>query len=86
MRDMSGRAAKDSEWLRNFNSSAAELIQEERIGGYIVQGFVLTEGIYEKLADQLGYEPTDILGYLIEIVEQEDGEEDFIIIKKEPLN
>jgi hypothetical protein len=50
----------------------------------------MTIGIYNKLADALGYDPTDLLGYVIEILQQteEEFEEegDMVMIKGHPLN
>ena len=59
-----------SVWLRNFKKSLGELIELNKKNGYIVKRVVMTVGIYDKLAEALQYEPTDILGYVIEIREQ----------------
>lgn len=87
---MSGSAVPASVWLKNFTKTAQVLIKEQKENGYTVQGFIFTIGIYDKLADALGYEPTDFLGYVIEILEQ--TEEDFqkegemVFIKGKPIN
>ena len=87
---MSGERAPESKWLYNFKKSAGELIAEQTAAGYKVQGFIMTIGIYNKLADALGYDPTDLFGYVIEILQQteEEFEEegDMVMIKGHPLN
>lgn len=87
---MSGEKRPDSQWLRNFTKSAGELIKEQTDAGYKVQGFIMTMGIYNRLSNALGYDPTDLLGYVIEILQQteEEFEEegDMVMIKGQPLN
>jgi hypothetical protein len=87
---MSGHKAPESKWLKNFTRSAGELIEEQTAAGYKIQGFIMTMGIYERLSQALGYDPTDLLGYVIEILEQteEEYEEegDMVLIKGQPLN
>lgn len=87
---MSGERRPDSEWLKNFTRSAGELIAEQTAAGYKIQGFIMTLGIYDKLSDALGYDPTDLLGYVIEILEQTEEEHEkegeMVLIKGQPLN
>lgn len=87
---MSGERRPDSEWLKNFTRSAGELIAEQTAAGYKIQGFIMTLGIYDKLSNALGYDPTDLLGYVIEILEQTEEEHEkegeMVLIKGQPLN
>jgi hypothetical protein len=87
---MSGEQRPDSKWLKNFTRSAGELIAEQTAAGYKIQGFIMTMGIYNKLSDALGYDPTDLLGYVIEILDQTEAEKeeegDMVLIKGQPLN
>jgi hypothetical protein len=87
---MSGHKVPESTWLRNFTKSAGELIEEQANAGYKVQGFIMTIGIYDRLSNALGYEPTDLLGYVIEILEQTEAEfekeGEMVFIKGQPLN
>lgn len=87
---MSGEKRADSQWLRNFTKSAGELVKQQTEAGYKVQGFIMTMGIYNRLSDALGYDPTDLLGYVIEILQQteEEHEEEgeLVMIKGHPLN
>lgn len=84
---MSGEKRPDSVWLRNFNKSAAELIREQSAWGYKVQGLLLTESVYERLSKELGYEPTDVLGYVIEIIDpSENIKGDVVLLKGQILN
>jgi len=78
-------------WLKNITDSVAMMIQEERDGGNLVQGIIMTENIYNKLAEAIGYPPVDWLGYVIEVVEtpedqDEEDAQDLIMIRGEPLN
>ncbi|NCX93098.1 MAG: hypothetical protein EBX40_00265 [Gammaproteobacteria bacterium] len=87
---MSAGRVPESQWLKNFTKSAGELIEEQTAAGYKVQGFIMTMGIYEKLSQALGYDPTDLLGYVIEILEQTEDEYEkegeMVLIKGQPLN
>lgn len=84
---MSGVKRPDSVWLRNFNKSAGDLIREQSSWGYKVQGLLVTESIYERLSKELGYEPTDILGYVIEIIDPSEGiKGDVVLLKGHILN
>lgn len=87
---MSGEKVPDSKWLKNFTKSAGVLVEEQIAAGYKVQGFIMTIGIYNRLSEALGYDPTDLLGYVIEILQQteEEYEEegDMVLIKGQPLN
>lgn len=84
---MSAVKRPDSAWLRNFNQSAAKLIQEQSAWGYKVQGLLVTESIYERLTKELGYEPTDILGYVIEIIDPAERiKGDVVLLKGHILN
>lgn len=84
---MSGVKKPDSTWLRNFNSSAGKLIREQSSWGYKVQGLLLTESVYERLSQELGYEPTDVLGYVIEIIDpSENIKGDVVLLKTQILN
>lgn len=67
------------------------MIQEEIDNGAIVQGIIMTQNIYEKLSQAIGYPPVDWLGYIIEVIEQpadqdDDEGQDLIMIKGELLN
>jgi len=71
---MSGVIATESTWLKNFTTTAHALVQDQKAEGYLVQGFIMTVGIYDKLSKAIGYEPNDFLGYVIEILEQTEEE------------
>jgi len=84
---MSGVRKPESVWLRNFNKSASDLIREQISWGYKVQGLLVTEGIYNRLTRELGYEPTDIFGYVIEIIDPSEGiKGDVVLLKGHILN
>jgi len=87
---MSGSIVPPSVWLKNFTRSAQELLKEQKEKGYTVQGFIFTIGIYDKMSEALGYEPTDFLGYVIEILEQTEEEfqkeGEMVLIKGKPIN
>jgi uncharacterized protein with GYD domain len=87
---VSGAKVPESVWLKNFTKSAGELVEEQTNAGYKVQGFLMTIGIYDRLSNALGYDPTDLLGYVIEILhqteEQYEEEGDMVMIKGHPLN
>lgn len=84
---MSAEKRPDSVWLRNFNQSASKLIQEQTAWGYKVQGLIVTESVYDRLTRELGYEPTDIFGYVIEIIDPSEGiKGDVVLIKGHILN
>jgi|694.fasta_scaffold02549_2 hypothetical protein len=84
---MSGEKRPDSAWLRNFQQSASKLIQEQTEYGYKVQGLIVTESVYDRLTVELGYEPTDIFGYVIEIIDPSEGiKGDVVLIKGHILN
>jgi len=87
---VSGAKVPESVWLKNFTRSAGELVEEQTRAGYKVQGFIMTIGIYNKLSDALGYDPTDLLGYVIEILQQSEEEHeeegDIVLIKGHPIN
>lgn len=80
----------NSVWLRNFNNALGEMIKEQKDNGYTVRSVLMTEAIYNKLSIKLGYNPTDILGYIIEIIEQNEEqrqeEGDIVMISGDPLN
>lgn len=79
-----------SEWLKNFTKTASDLVKDNQAQGYQVKGFIMTFGIFDKLTEALGYEPTDFLGYVIELLEQTEDqfrdEGDFVLIKGDALN
>ena len=78
-----------SVWYKNFSNAAQELIEEQRNEGYLVQGFIVTEGLYQKLTDALGYEPDNLLGYKLEILEQNESElaeeGDMMLVSGQPI-
>ena len=84
---MSGVKKPDSAWLKNFMRSANSLLADQSEHGYKVQGFLMTESVYDRLSNELGYEPTDVLGYVIEIIDpSEKIEGDVVMLKGQLLN
>jgi hypothetical protein len=87
---MNDRRVPESLWLRNFTKSTGKLIEQHIAQGYKVQGIIMTMGYYNKLSNALGYDPTDLLGYVIEILEQTEAdyeaEGDLLLIKGHVLN
>lgn len=77
-------------WLRNFKNSVTELIKVNRDTGYTVKGLVMTVGIYEKLTKAIGYEPTEFIGYTVEILDQTEAEfikeGEMVFVKGDALN
>ena len=87
---MSGKRAPESLWLKNFTKCAEQLINEQRDEGYLVNGLIMTIGLYNKLAEAYGYDPDNLLGYKIKILEQSqeelEEEGDLILVSGKPLN
>lgn len=78
---------KPSVWLNNFKVSLNKLINDEILVGKKVTGIIMSVKIYNKLSNELGYKPTDILGYVIEVIEEEaEGSEEIVMIKGFSIN
>lgn len=75
-------------WFYNFKGSIAELIDAHLQCGYTVKQIQVSERIYRKCCEALGYEPDNILGYNLAIVdfELENDSGDEVAIAGECLN
>lgn len=87
-------------WLYNFTCSVSQLILEEIDAGYSVKAVVISRSIFEKMTEITGYEPTQICGYVIELLpelevdpdaleyfdEQEDELRNYVGLKSFPVN
>lgn len=87
---MSGKEAPVSQWLKNFTASVSSLIEEQKSEGYQIKAIILTEGLHKKLCEAHGYEVSDMLGYVINILEQNEEElaeeGQMVLISGDPLN
>ena len=82
---------KDNQaWIKNFNATASKLVREQLKLGFHIQGIVMTENLYFQLSDCLGYPPRDLLGYVIEVLQQSEEEAeqegDMLYLKGHLLN
>lgn len=56
-------------WYNNFKNSVAELIAETKAEAHRVEAIAMTDDIFRKCTEALGYEPDNLFGYKIEVVE-----------------
>lgn len=63
-----------SKWLKNFKKSVSDLIKENGNSKRTCKCLVLTDGLYQILSDNLGYQPTDFMGYKLEITDRTEEE------------
>lgn len=86
---MSGSRVPPNVWLKNFKVAIQGMIDEELASGHSVTGIIVTEGIAIKLNEAHGYECTDFLGYVLDVLERESDEaelEEMVMLKGHPLN
>lgn len=86
---MSGSRVPSSVWLHNFKAAIQGMIDDELSSGHSVTGIIVTEGIAIKLKEAYGYECTDFLGYVLDVLERESDEaelEEMVMLKGHPLN
>lgn len=87
---MSGVKVPPNVWLKNFKNAIQGMIDDEIKAGYSVTGIIMTQGLYQKLNEAYGYECTDFLGYVLEVLENEvdqedDDSQDMVLLKGNPL-
>lgn len=64
--------AQPQVWYYNFSSSVAAMIDEYKKAGYVVRAVKVSPSIYNKIANILGHEPDNMLGYKLEVMWDEE--------------
>lgn len=85
---MIGSKVPPNVWLKNFKAAIQGMIDEELASGHSVTGIIVTEGIAIKLKEAYGYECTDFLGYVLDVLERESDEaelEEMVMLKGNTL-
>lgn len=59
-------------WYYNFKKGVSALLKEEIAAGYTVKAIVVSYKIAKKIEDAIGYEPNNILGYKLEILDEQE--------------
>lgn len=76
--------AKDSVppdvWFKNFQTGVGILIDEELAKGNTITKIALSRTLHDKCCAIAGYEVTDILGYVVEIVDTGYEDDEIMII------
>lgn len=85
---MSGSKVPPNVWLKNFKSAIQGMIDDEKASGHSVTGIIMTRGLYLKLNEAYGYECVDFLGYVLEVLDDSENEEenhDMVLLRGNPL-
>lgn len=65
------------EWYFNLTVGISNLIKEEQQLGYMIKAVVVSSFIASKIENIIGHEPTQICGYVLEILPDVEFEEGF---------
>lgn len=75
-------------FYKNLKESIEVLIVLHRKDGFGVRCILMTDPVYEKCIEALGYEPDNILGYKIELFDPDPGldSDEQVAIDGYPIN
>lgn len=79
-----------NDWYRNFKKSVSDTVKEQQRNGVKVMYVLVTILIYEKVKKAVGYDPDNINGYLIKVMDpneyEYDEDEEFIMVESKTIN